>query len=80
MHVVCNTDWKQPLQATPCGLQGLSSQTRDQTLAPEEKEPSPNHWTPREFPAGPWIGDWLNRVIPLEYYTANKNNDMNLHP
>ena len=53
MHVFWNTDWKPPLQATPCGLQDLNSQTRDQTPAPEEKEPSPNHWTPREFPAGP---------------------------
>ena len=35
---------------TLCGLQDLSSLTRDQTQAPAVKAPSPNHWTTREFP------------------------------
>ena len=36
--------------ATPCGLWDLSSPTRNRTLVPAVKAPSPNHWTTREFP------------------------------
>ena len=32
------------------GLQDLTSLTKDPTLAPAVKAPSPNHWTAREFP------------------------------
>ena len=39
-----------PPLAAPCGLQDLSSLTRDQTQAPAVKVPSPNHWTTKEFP------------------------------
>ena len=33
-----------------CGMQDLSSQTRNQTHAPSVETPSPNHWNTREFP------------------------------
>ena len=35
--------------AVPCGLQGLSSPTRDWTWALAVEAPSSNHWTTREF-------------------------------
>ena len=36
--------------AAPCGLQDLSSLTRDRTQALAVKMTNPNHWTAREFP------------------------------
>ena len=39
--------------AVPWGLWGLSSPTRDWTLALAVKVLSPNHWTSREFPC--WV-------------------------
>ena len=45
--------WRNPYSSplpTLCGLQDLSSPTRDRTRAPAVKAPSANHWTTREFP------------------------------
>ena len=36
--------------ATPCGLQDLSSLTRDQICAPSSGSIEFNHWTPRGVP------------------------------
>ena len=44
-HLVVNNSY-----FWPCGLQDLSSPTRDWTCVPAVEALSPNHWTTREFP------------------------------